>query len=158
MENTKVSNELNYHAKDESMPSYIYRTIFPWNGGSRNVTLGSNAITQNTIFAIPTEVVNLGESIIEYDEYLEDSGLNNFNWLFDDVDGEFDSILYRDSGSQNIVEMKVFQNYYQKVMNRLTYDKESLEYNDALSGFSMTNAPLTDVASKRFDNTTVPLA
>lgn len=137
---TKVSEQINYHKLQSSHPVYQYRNIYPANGGSRTVTLTSGGAVQNTIFNIPAECINMGESYLEYLLTVPAQGAGNFGWIFHDTCGEYSDVLYRDTGSQNIVELR-YANIYQHVMNRINYSKQELEYNDSLQGLVLTNAP-----------------
>jgi hypothetical protein len=159
---TKVNPALNFRQMESSAPSYQYRNIYPANGGSRNILLTSAGELQNTIFNLPVEVDNLGESYLEYTLNIVDQGLvagnqNIYPWLFKDTYGEFNDILLRDTGSMNIVELRN-ANLYSNLMNRINTSKKELEYNDDMNGLVVSNAPLTDAKNKRFDNNTASLA
>ena len=150
VDNTKVSNELNYHERESSYPVYHYRNVYPANGGSRTVILTSAGATQNTISNIPAEQDNVGLSYLEYTLTIDAQGAGNYAWVFNDVYGEFDSILYRDTGNQYLQEIRHL-NLYNQVMNRLDVSNEDLIYNDSLNGLEVSNAPLSDVKSVRFN-------
>lgn len=150
VDSTKIDAALNYKTLESSEPTLHYRKVYPANGGTRTVQL-TNSSTQNMIFNIPVEVVNLGESYLEYIENVA-SQTNLYSVLFKDVHGEIQDVLYRDTGSQNIVEARNV-NLHSHVMNRLEVSQDKLKYSDELDMIVPTNAPLSDVKSKRFDNT-----
>jgi hypothetical protein len=149
---TQLDKRLNYHQLKTSHPSYLYRNVYPANGGARTISLTSAGETQTTIFNIPVEVVNLGESYLEYTLTINDQGANNFAWMFKDGFYEYDYLTYRDSGTQRPVEVRYFE-YYQNLMNKWNWSKDKIEYSDEYQGIVKTNAPLTDVKCKSFDNT-----
>jgi hypothetical protein len=156
MSETNVNPALNYRQVDSSKPSYNYRKVNPSNGGSTTVTLASTGATQNTVFIIPAEVVNMGESYLQYDITLAGSaGL--YRWPFKDVYGEFDYVTYRDSGSMSLVDLR-YANMYSHVMNRINISNKELQYHDDLNGLVATNALNSDVKSIRMDNTSTSLA
>jgi hypothetical protein len=153
----KVNPALNFRQMESSAPSYQYRNIYPANGGNRNIMLTSAGELQNTIFNLPVEVDNIGESYLEYTLNIVDQGANIYPWLFKDTYGEFNDVIFRDTGSMNIVELRN-ANLYSNLMNRINTSKKELEYNDDMNGLVISNAPLTDVKNKRFDNNTASLA
>jgi hypothetical protein len=157
VDGTKINPSLNYKQIDSSRPSYNYRKVFPANGGNTSFNLTSAGATQNTIFNIPPEVCNLGESYLEYLITVDAQGAGNYFWQFKDTYGEFDYVLYRDTGSQNIVENR-FTNLYTHIMNRLNISDADLNYHDDMQGMVRTNALNSDVKSVRFDATNTSLA
>jgi hypothetical protein len=152
---TKISSSLNFRQMDSSAPSYQYRNIYPANGGSRNILLTSAGEVQNTIFNLPVEVCNLGESYLEYTLNIVDQV--NYAWIFKDTYGEFSDVLLRDTGSMNIVELRN-ANLYSHLMSRLNHSPRDLEFSDDMNGLVPSNAPLTDVKCRRFDDSTHSLA
>ena len=152
VENTKVSNELNFGERESSYPVYQYRNLYPANGARRFVELTSAGETQATIFNIPAEQVNMGESYLEYDIEVQGQGALTYAWLHRDVFGEFDSVIYRDTGSQFLTEVRNL-NLYHSVISRLDTSLEDLLYNDEVNGLSISRATANAAENKRFDNT-----
>ena len=166
-EGTKISPELFYDQYDVSFPSYNFRNVYPANGGARTVTVTSVGELQKTVFNIPAEDVNLGYSYLEYDLNIPDQGApaggrEMYACTFKDVYGEYDSVIYNDTGSQNIVEMRNL-NLYNSVMNRIDTTPKDLEYAEGMNGLersddivaagTLVNYDVAGAKSRRFDNT-----
>src|SRR5690606_29892330 len=123
VENTKVSTELNFGQRESSYPVYHYRNVYPANGAVRTFPITSAGEKQTTIFNIPAEQVNMGDSYLEYSLVVPAQGAAQFTWLYKDVYGEFDSIIYRDTGSQYLAEIRNL-NLHNSVVNRLETSAE----------------------------------
>lgn len=154
---TKLDPALNFRQLDSSKSSPMYRKVYPANGGVRNFILPYSGAIQPAVFNIPVEVVNMGESYLEYDYKIPAQGGATYIWMYRDVHGEFDSVLYRDTASQNIVDCKNCH-IYQQITNRLNVSDQKLKHNDVLHGLYPTNALLSDVKSVRADGTACSLA
>jgi hypothetical protein len=157
MSETKISSALNFHKENASFPYYHYRKLYPANGQATTIYLQDNGTTQNVLWNIPTEVINMGETYLEYYLDIVDQGANNYACIFKDTYGEYDSVLYRDTGNQYIVEDR-FTNIVNHIENRLYTSDDELRFNDDLHGLVRTNALLSDVKSKRSDNSINSLA
>ena len=157
VENTKLDSALNFRTLQSTRSFPQFRKVYPANGGARNFTLASAGALQNVIFNVPAECVNMGESYLEYSYTIDAQAAGRYSWIYKDVHGEFDSVMYRDTGSMALVDVKN-AHLLQQITNRLNFDSNYLEYNDNLNGLVPTNAPLTDVKSVRFDGNPCSLA
>src|SRR5690606_36390951 len=79
-------------------------------------------------------------------------GANTYAWLHRDVCGEFDSIIYRDTGSQFLTEVRNL-NLYHSVISRLDTSLEDLLYTDEVNGLSISRATAGAAENVRFSNT-----
>lgn len=152
VENTKLGAELNFRTLQSTRSVPQYRKVYPANGGARTLTLSSAGASQPLLFNIPAECINMGESYLEYEYTVDAQAAGRYTWIYKDVHGEVDTVLYRDTGSMNIVEVRN-AHLYQQITNRLNYSPHDLEFHDNLFGMVPTNAPLTDVKNVRFDGT-----
>jgi hypothetical protein len=157
VESTKLDPSLNFRTLQSTRSFPQYRKVYVANGGTRTLYLTANGASQNVIFNIPAECINLGESYLEYVIRSPRQGGGYYAWMYKDVHGEFDSIMYRDTGSMALVDIKNLH-LYNQITNRLNFSDEDLEYNDNLCGLVPTNAPLTDIKCIRFDGTSCSLA
>ena len=119
------SDEINFHQKLFSHPSYKYNAQFPNTFGAP-ITLGvsNTPITIN----IPPEVMNMGLARLEYDTTLPAGA--NFVWYHRQALREISQIQYYAGNSMYLVDLQNVQNYVDITVKRETDREDIRSYYD----------------------------
>jgi hypothetical protein len=132
MSNSFVNPQNDYSHKQQSIiPSYRFTRIYPQTGGQA-VTI--NAASQETIFEIPTRVVNFGRSSLKFVATPAAGGAGNFNWLYTDCLAGISQIQLYTRGGVFLCDLNHLERYSKIALKAFTSKQEALEMDNGAAG------------------------
>lgn len=127
-----VDSTVNYGPSKLEHGSYQYNKILPITGGQL-VTLGASNITE-TLFEIPTKVINLARSVLSFDLALAQPDAGSANYVHADGIPFFNRLSMYTRGGVYLADLN-HANYFSKMVTKLTTPvDEFMQYDGAEGG------------------------
>lgn len=151
-----IASELDYHQYNYSYPIYKHSKILPL-AGSQTVNV-TNAGGAESLFEIPSKVINLSHSFLSFNITPVSSGGGNFNWTYADLIGNIRQIQLYTRGGLFLCDINNFDNFTKCLVKAevsldefLSFDKSDVA-NGYLEGIRANNDLVSANGSKRYNN------